>query len=79
MVDRVECYFPRINLKIAQSKIVLTVHRYYFRAREENLNHPVKNSANHTQGTLRYIKKLAVKFEGNENLSIDDFDIFVCY
>ena len=25
------------------------------------------------------IKKLAVKFEGNEILSIDDFDIFVCY
>ena len=25
------------------------------------------------------IKKLAVKFEGNEILSIDDFDIFACY
>ena len=25
------------------------------------------------------VKKLAVKFEGNEILSIDDFDIFVCY
>ena len=25
------------------------------------------------------IKKLAVKFEGNELLSIDDFDIFACY
>ena len=25
------------------------------------------------------IKKLAVKFEGNKILSIDDFDIFVCY
>ena len=25
------------------------------------------------------IKKLAVNFEGNEILSIDDFDIFVCY
>ena len=25
------------------------------------------------------IKKLAVKFEGNEILSVDDFDIFVCY
>ena len=25
------------------------------------------------------MKKLAVKFEGNEILSIDDFDIFVCY
>ena len=25
------------------------------------------------------IKKLAVKFEGNEILSIDDFDIFTCY
>ena len=25
------------------------------------------------------VKKLAVKFEGNEILSIDDFDVFVCY
>ena len=25
------------------------------------------------------VKKLAVKFEGNEILSTDDFDIFVCY
>ena len=25
------------------------------------------------------VKKLAVKFEGNEVLSIDDFDIFACY
>ena len=25
------------------------------------------------------LKKLAVKFEGNEILSIDDFDIFACY
>ena len=25
------------------------------------------------------IKKLAVKFEGNDILSIDDFDIFACY
>ena len=25
------------------------------------------------------IKKLAVKFEGNEVLSIDDFDVFACY
>ena len=25
------------------------------------------------------IKKLAVKFEGNEILSVDDFDIFTCY
>ena len=25
------------------------------------------------------IKKLAVKFEGNKIMSIDDFDIFACY
>ena len=25
------------------------------------------------------IKKLAVKFEGNEILSIDDYDLFTCY
>ena len=25
------------------------------------------------------IKKLAVKFEGNEIMSVDDYDIFVCY
>ena len=25
------------------------------------------------------VKKLAVKFEGNEILNIDDFDIFACY
>ena len=25
------------------------------------------------------VKKLVVKFEGNEILSIDNFDIFVCY
>ena len=25
------------------------------------------------------VKKLAVKFEGNEIMSIDDFDIFACY
>ena len=25
------------------------------------------------------VKKLALKFEGNEILSIDDFDIFACY
>ena len=25
------------------------------------------------------IKKLAVKFEGNEIMSIDDYDIFACY
>ena len=25
------------------------------------------------------IKKLAVKFEGNEIMSIDDFDVFACY
>ena len=25
------------------------------------------------------VKKLAVKFEGNEFLSIEDFDIFACY
>ena len=26
-----------------------------------------------------FVKKLAVKFEGNEILSIDDYDIFACY
>ena len=25
------------------------------------------------------IKKLAVKFEGNETMSVDDFDVFACY
>ena len=25
------------------------------------------------------LKKLAVKFEGNEIMSIDDFDVFACY
>ena len=25
------------------------------------------------------VKKLAVKFEGNEILSVDDFDMFACY
>ena len=25
------------------------------------------------------VKKLAVKFEGNEILSVDDFDVFACY
>ena len=25
------------------------------------------------------VKKLAVKFEGNEILSVDDYDIFACY
>ena len=25
------------------------------------------------------IKKLAVKFEGNEIMSVDDFDLFACY
>ena len=25
------------------------------------------------------IKKLAVKFEGNEIMSLDDFDVFACY
>ena len=25
------------------------------------------------------VKKLAVKFEGNEILSVDNFDIFACY
>ena len=25
------------------------------------------------------MKKLAVKFEGNEIMSIDDFDVFACY
>ena len=25
------------------------------------------------------IKKLAVKFEGNEIMSVDDFDVFACY
>ena len=25
------------------------------------------------------VKKLAVKFEGNEIMSVDDYDIFVCY
>ena len=25
------------------------------------------------------IKKLAVKFEGNEKLSVDDFNVFACY
>ena len=25
------------------------------------------------------VKKLAVKFEGNEIMSVDDFDIFACY
>ena len=25
------------------------------------------------------MKKLAVKFEGNEIMSIDDYDIFTCY
>ena len=25
------------------------------------------------------IKKLAVKFEGNEIISMDDFDMFACY
>ena len=38
-----------------------------------------------TNGTLvsnigrAIIKKLAVKFEGNEIMSIDDFDVFACY
>ena len=25
------------------------------------------------------VKKLAVKFEGNEIISIDDYDLFACY
>ena len=25
------------------------------------------------------MKKLAVKFEGNETMSVDDFDVFACY
>ena len=25
------------------------------------------------------LKKLAVKFEGNEIMSVDDFDVFACY
>ena len=25
------------------------------------------------------VKKLAVKFEGNEKMSVDDYDIFACY
>ena len=25
------------------------------------------------------IKKLVVKFEGNETMSVDDYDIFMCY
>ena len=25
------------------------------------------------------IKKLAAKFEGNEIMSVDDFDVFACY
>ena len=25
------------------------------------------------------LKKLAVKFEGNEIMSVDDYDIFTCY
>ena len=25
------------------------------------------------------IKKLAIKFEGNEIMSIDEFDVFACY
>ena len=25
------------------------------------------------------VKKLAVKFEGNEILGVDDFDMFACY
>ena len=25
------------------------------------------------------MKKLAVKFEGNEIMSVDDFDMFACY
>ena len=25
------------------------------------------------------MKKLAVKFEGNEIMSLDDFDVFACY
>ena len=25
------------------------------------------------------MKKLAVKFEGNEIMSVDDFDVFACY
>ena len=28
---------------------------------------------------LSIVKKLAVKFEGNKILSVDDFDIFACY
>ena len=25
------------------------------------------------------VKKLAVEFEGNEIMSVDDFDVFACY
>ena len=25
------------------------------------------------------VKKLAVKYEGNEIMSVDDFDVFACY
>ena len=25
------------------------------------------------------LRKLAVKFEGNEIMSVDDFDVFACY
>ena len=25
------------------------------------------------------VKKLAVKFEGNKIMSVDDFDVFACY
>ena len=28
---------------------------------------------------MAIIKKLAVKFEGNEIMNVDDYDIFVCY
>ena len=45
------------------------------------LNYPLLLTRKNFSGNIgrAIIKKLAVKFEGNEILSIDDFDIFSCY
>ena len=51
-----------------------------------NLSFNIELSATaHTKKTLvsnigrTIVKEFAVKFEGNEILSVDDFDIFACY
>ena len=66
--------FPNLG---SDEVIVPGMANYSFNIKLSSKADPNKTLGSNVGGAI--VKKLAVKFEGNEILSIDDFDVFSCY